>query len=88
MKPVFFTIADKNNMPYAVKMINSLRKFHDTEVRIITEEDIAKFKDKDFFYRATPIIANELFKEGYDVVIKLDADQIITGSLEDRKSVV
>lgn len=38
-KPVIcFTTADKNNFPYAVSMLNSLRKFHDWPVILVTDE--------------------------------------------------
>lgn len=38
-KPVIvFTSADKNNFPYAVMMLNSLRKFHDWPAVLITDE--------------------------------------------------
>lgn len=83
-KQIAFTIADDNNLPYAKMMINSLRKFHSEEelpVMIIGSKEIAEYDDPDFFYRATPLIASKLIKE-YDLVIKLDADQIITGSLD------
>ncbi|MEK6884941.1 MAG: hypothetical protein AABY22_35245, partial [Nanoarchaeota archaeon] len=35
------------------------------------------------FYRATPYFTKKLMEEGYNEVCKLDADQVILGSLED-----
>lgn len=83
-KKIAFTIADNNNIKYAENMVKSLRKFHgkdEIDVKIYREDDIAKYKDPNFFYRATPIIAQELIKD-YEMVLKLDADQLITGSLD------
>ena len=82
MKKAFFTIADKNNLQYYEKLKNSLNKFHpDIPLILIDEEKMRKYADIDFYYRATPIIASGLLEE-YDAVCKLDADQIITGSLD------
>lgn len=81
---IAYTIADSKNMGYAKKMINSLHKFHpDLKVKIYGDKEIAKYKEKypHFFYMATPVIASELLKK-YDLVLKLDADQIITGNLD------
>jgi hypothetical protein len=78
-----FSIADKNNMKYYERMQNSLRKFHTAEelpLLLWEEAKIQSYNDPAFFYRATPIIARQLLKD-YDLVIKLDADQIITGDL-------
>lgn len=85
-KPVIaFTIADEKNMKYAKMLENSLRKFHtekELPLRIISGDDLKAelANDPHFFYRATPVIGEKLLKE-YDLVIKLDADQIITGDL-------
>lgn len=73
-----------SNEPY-LKMFNdfekSLRKFHpDIEVRRI---DNPTPGDKDFWYRAKPVIAVRLFDEGYERLILADADQIVLGSLAD-----
>jgi len=85
MKPVImFTVADDKNRPYAEMLAKSLRKFYDAKTlpfRIYGNEDIAKFKDPAFFYRATPLIAKDLIKE-YELVIKIDADSLITGNLD------
>lgn len=84
-KIIAFTIADDTNMPYAEKMLSSLRKFH-TEAELpveVIKGDVlngALARDPMFFYRATPIIAGQLI-EKYETVIKLDADQIITSDL-------
>lgn len=82
-KIIAFTIADKNNSEYAKKMVNSFKKFHpDIKVKVYDDKDIRKYLnfDRDFFYKATPFIASKLL-EKYDLVLKLDADQIITGDL-------
>ncbi len=79
MKIKVFTIADKDNMVHAEKMINSFHKFHpDMDVKIYNEKDVG---DKVNYYRATPMFGRKLLKD-YDLVLKLDADQIITGSLD------
>ncbi len=79
-----FTISDKNNLKYFKMFENSLRKFHDQKelpLVLIGPEDLKKrLTDKDFFYRATPVIAKE-FIDKYDYVIKFDCDQIVTGNL-------
>lgn len=86
MKKIAFTIADNNNMEIANQMINSLRKFHSEEelpVHIVTSEELQQYliEDPMFFYRATPVIGKRFLKQGYDWVLKLDADQIIMGDL-------
>ena len=86
MKIIAFVIADDENLPLAKKMINSLRKFHSEEelpVHIVTGDELKQYRedDRQFFYRATPIVA-EKFIDDYDMVLKLDADQIILGSLD------
>lgn len=82
---VFFTIADEKNMEYATKMANSFKHFHpDIPLEIISGEVLAGALERDpaFFYRATPIIASQLIKD-YEVVVKIDADSIVTGSLNE-----
>lgn len=60
-------------------LLNSLRHFHpDLDIRIFDTNG-----DPNFWYRATPTIALQLFNEGYERIIKMDADQIVVGSLED-----
>ena len=83
LKVIAVTIADKANMRHYEKLKNSLRKFHSQEelpLVLIDEKEIKSVPDEHFFYRATPIIGHR-FLEQYDVVIKLDADQIITGDI-------
>jgi len=84
-KPVLvFTIADEANMPYAKMLENSFKKFHpDVPFKVITGDELkGELKiDPHFFYRATPIIAQRYIKE-YELVLKIDADSIITGSLD------
>lgn len=83
LKVCAFTIADQNNMKYYERMKNSLRKFHSEEelpLILWDEHKIKSYNDPMFFYRATPVIARQLLKD-YDLVIKLDSDQIITGDL-------
>jgi len=83
-KRIFFTIADNNNLVHYEKLKNSLNKFHpDIELRLFDQKFVESLGDPKFYYRATPILAMKLFNEGYDQVCKLDADQIITGSLSD-----
>ena len=82
MKRAFFTIADKNNLQYYELMKNSLSKFTDDPLILIDEEKIKQLGDPHFYYRATPIIAKALFKEGYDQLCKLDCDQLILGNLD------
>jgi hypothetical protein len=82
---IAYTIADEKNMKYAKMLENSLRKFHtekELPLKIITGDDLKAelANDPNFFYRATPVIGERLLKE-YDLVLKLDADQIITGDL-------
>lgn len=80
-KIIAFIPADKQNQKYAQMCINSLRKFHsEEEIPVKIYDNVAN--DPNFWYRATPIIAKELLKE-YEIVLKLDADQIITGSLSE-----
>lgn len=82
LKTVLFVPADtsERNAKFNSMFMNSLKKFHpELEVRLIGNTT----GDPDFWYRAKPIIASELFKEGYEMVIGADNDQIITGSLDD-----
>lgn len=81
---IAFTIADERNLPYAQMMIRSLRKFHSEEelpLIIIGPDELKEIKDPAKFYRMTPFIAKPLMAE-YDLVLKLDADMIITGPLD------
>lgn len=84
-KPVFvFTIADEVNLPYAKMLYNSFRKFHpDIPFHIIEGGELKQYlaSDPQFFYRSTPVVAEKCMDE-YDLVLKIDADSIITGSLQ------
>lgn len=65
-------------------MENSLRKFHkDVDYHLVEGDELATHLrvDPQFFYRATPIIAEKYIKD-YELVLKIDADSIITGSLD------
>lgn len=79
-----FTVYDKANEKYAIKLRNSLRKFHSEEELPLIEygpEIMDKIEDSAKYYRATPMFAKELLND-YELVIKLDADQIILGDLD------
>ena len=85
MKKIVVTIADGNNIELANNMVNSLRKFHSEEelpVYVVTGDELQAYLNEDphFFYRATPILGERFLKE-YDLVIKMDADQIVLGDL-------
>ena len=82
-KRCFYTIADNNNLPHYEKLKKSLAKFSDIELKLFDQKFVEEFNDPKFYYRATPILAMKLFNEGYDEVCKLDADQIITGNIDD-----
>ena len=84
-KVVFFSIADEKNMPYFEKMKASLLYWHPkAKVELMGGQELQNTlkQDPHFFYRSTPAIARELIKE-YDVVIKIDADSVITGDISD-----
>jgi len=81
-KVCFFTIADKNNERYAEMMLNSLRKFHpDVPHHLIGQEELDKNPDPQKFYRMYALVGKQLSKK-YDLVINLDADSVVTGSLD------
>jgi hypothetical protein len=83
MKVVAFTVADKNNEKYLEMFKNSLRKWHTEEelpLTIVNQEWLDKIKDPQKFYKMTPMIAKDLI-EKYDLVIKFDCDQLVTGKL-------
>ncbi len=82
-KTIIFVPCDQSeqNSRFYGQFERSLRKFHpDVELRRVDNPDP---QDTDFWYRAKPLIASELFKEGYTTVIGADADQIVLGSLQD-----
>lgn len=83
-KAVVFTVADNRNIELAKALEASLRKFHSEEELpyiIYGQDTLDKIQDAGKFYRATPLFAKELIKE-YELVIKIDADSIIMGSLD------
>lgn len=82
MKTIIFVPGDNSerNVKFNTMFMNSLRKFHpDVEVRFFPNPNPT---DLNYWYRSKPIIASQLFSEGYEMVIGMDNDQIITGSLE------
>lgn len=82
-KVAAFCIADNKNLPLYEKMKASLRKFHSEQelpLFLIGEKEIEEYKDPQFFYRATPLVAEKLLKE-YETVIKIDADSLILGDI-------
>jgi lipopolysaccharide biosynthesis glycosyltransferase len=82
-KVCFFSIADNKNLKYFKMMEASLKKFHpDIPLLLWDEVKIQTYKDPQFYYRATPIIAKELIKE-YEIVIKIDSDSIVTDDLSE-----
>lgn len=84
-KPVIvFTIADEKNLPLARQLEKSFKKFHpDVPFEIYSGDELkANLQyDQHFFYRATPILAEKYIKD-YELVVKIDADSIITGPLD------
>jgi hypothetical protein len=81
-KIIAFTIADNNNKQYADIMVKMFKYFNpDIEIRVYGEEEIRKTEDSEIFYRATPYFARKLFDEGYEIILKLDADNFIFGDL-------
>ncbi|MHB9161553.1 MAG: glycosyltransferase family protein [Nitrosotalea sp.] len=94
---VVVTIAGGNFFNSAVTMLKTLRKFHDWPVILYTDitdevklkqlptnvsvQDLVRYlEDPMFYYRATPILAEPLL-DSYELVLKLDADQLILGDL-------
>lgn len=86
-KPIVaFCIADRNNVKYYEQMKNSLRKWHseaELPLILIGEDKIPSYNDQMFFYRSTALVAKELIDE-YEVVLKLDADQLILSPILDE----
>ncbi len=86
-KRIAFTIAGPEDLVYADKMIKSLRKFHTEEelpIVVISGEQLKNLLKQGpmFYYRATPIIAKDLWKQGYTEIIKIDSDSVITSKLD------
>ena len=79
---VAFCPCDDANLPFFVKMQNSLRKFHSEKELPLIRYEMKEIQDPMKWYKATPLIAKELIKD-YDFVLKLDADQIITGDISE-----
>ena len=81
-KRCFFGIADKNNIEHFNRLVNSMSKFHNEEIKLFNETFVEGTKDPSFYYRATPVCAQLLMDEGYTEVCKIDADSIVTGNLD------
>ncbi len=82
-KVAIFSIADNNNLQYYERFKNSLRKWHgeeEVDLLLMTEKEIAKFNDPKFFYRAKPILADQLIGQ-YEVIIGMDCDQVVCGDI-------
>lgn len=80
---IFYTVAGNDeNMSYAKLMTNSLRKFHkDSPIKIYDAKDLEERGGLEAnYYKLTPLIAKELITE-YELVIRLDADQLVLGDL-------
>ena len=80
-KRIYFTIATKNYDNDYQNLEKSFRKFHPNDELIRFSDDSIP-NDPEFFFRATPYFAKQLFYKGYTEVCHLDADQIILDSLE------
>lgn len=77
----FITPASDNREDEYQKMYASFKKFHpNIPMFRWNQKKINSYKDQNFFYRATPIMAKEML-EKYDTVIKIDTDSIVTGDL-------
>lgn len=82
MNIVAFTIADNNNLKYAKMLEKSFKYFHpDITFIIYGQEELDKITIPEKFYMATPLFAKKLIKD-YDLVLKLDCDQLILGKLD------
>lgn len=83
MKRCYWSIADDKNLPYFKMMEASFRKFHpNDELILFGEQDIREVQNKQIFYFATPYFTRKLMLRGYTDICKIDADSIITGSLD------
>jgi len=84
-KPIVaFTIAygDPANLRYAGMMANSLKFFHpDLPLVIFTDDDVKKVDDPNKTFRLYAHFGKELAKS-YEAVLQIDADSIVTGSLD------
>lgn len=80
MKKAFYVLATGKFKEYYQKLEKSFKHFNPTEELILFEEkDLPN--DPQIYYRSAPYFAKKLFNDGYDAVVKLDTDQIITGNL-------
>ncbi len=83
MSTVVFTVADNNYLPYAKMLERSFKHFHpDIDFVIFGEEDIKRVPYTEPYYRNKAFFGKELAKK-YDLVVNIDADSIIVGSLKD-----
>lgn len=81
MRKAIFVPADNKNLDHFNNLEKSLRKFHsESEIALLRLDNPTP--DMNWWYRAKPIIARELM-ENYDLLIGMDADQIITGPLDE-----
>lgn len=83
-KPIcVFTIAgDQKNLEYASMLEKTFHHFHpDIPFIVVGPKELEKNTDPQKFYRATPYYALNLLKD-FDLVIKMDADQLILGNLD------
>lgn len=79
-----FVICNKRDAWMLPIFTKSLRHWHTEEelpLIVIGDERLDKISDERKFLRAAPNFARELIKK-YDLVIKADVDQLITGSLK------
>ena len=82
-KPIVtFSPADEANFPYFQMMEKTLRKFYSPEELPLIRFDNPNPMDKDFWYRATPVLAKQLLEE-YEIVIKIDSDSLILGKFDE-----
>ena len=82
-KACVYTVADNKNLPYFTAFRNSLRKWHPEEeldILLVKEEEVTRIRDKDFYYRAKPIIGSQLWGK-YETLIGMDCDQIVCGDI-------
>lgn len=84
MNPIVYTIADQKNKPFADILEKSFKHFHpDIPFKVYGEDELnaSGIERPTIFYLATPLYAQQLFKE-YDTVVKMDADSIVLGNLD------
>lgn len=73
--------ASEKNLKFYNQFEKSFKHFHpDVEVKRF---DNPNPNDKDFWFRVKPVIAKQLFDQGYEMLILADNDQIVLGSLSD-----